>query len=94
MKVFCKGKTSNGTVMVSTNVRLWYFSSFCKSKNNNSKIVLQIPFKSGEIKEDPTIKVVSPKMSKKLPVFVEIGQMRQLLDDLDFLMIMLAYVIS
>ena len=37
-----------------------------------------------KIKEDPTIKVVSPKMSKKLPVFVEIGQMRQLLDDLDF----------
>ena len=34
--------------------------------------------------EDPTIKVVSPKMSKKLPAFVEEGQMRQLLDELDF----------
>tara|TARA_B100000900_G_scaffold375540_1_gene357720 strand:- start:464 stop:1342 length:879 start_codon:yes stop_codon:yes gene_type:complete len=37
-----------------------------------------------KIKEDPTIKVVPPKMSKKLPAFVEEGQMRKLLDELDF----------
>jgi len=36
------------------------------------------------IKEDPTLKVVPPKMSKKLPAFVEEGQMSQLLDELDF----------
>lgn len=40
--------------------------------------------KEEKIKEDPTIKVVSPKMSKKLPAFVEEGQMTQLLDELDF----------
>ena len=36
------------------------------------------------IKEDPTLKVIPPKMSKKLPAFVEEGQMSQLLDELDF----------
>ena len=36
------------------------------------------------ITEDPTSKVVPPKMSKKLPAFVEEGHMRQLLDELDF----------
>jgi len=40
--------------------------------------------KNDIINENPTIKVVPPKMSKKLPVFVEEGQMRQLLDELDF----------
>ncbi|MBF90270.1 MAG: integrase [Flavobacteriales bacterium] len=40
--------------------------------------------KEEKVKEDPTIKVVPPKMSKKLPAFVEEGQMRQLLDELDF----------
>ena len=40
--------------------------------------------KEEKIKEDPTIKVVPPKMSKKLPVFVEEDQMRKLLDELDF----------
>ncbi len=34
--------------------------------------------------EDPTIKIVPPKMSKNLPAFVEEGQMRHLLDELDF----------
>ena len=36
------------------------------------------------IKEDPTLKVIPPKMSKKLPAFVEEGQMSELLDELDF----------
>jgi len=40
--------------------------------------------KEEEIKEDPTIKIVSPKMSKKIPSFVEEAQMRKLLDELDF----------
>ena len=40
--------------------------------------------KEEKVKEDPTIKVVPPKMSKKLPVFVEEDQMRKLLDELDF----------
>ena len=40
--------------------------------------------KEEKIKEDPTIKVVPPKMNKKLPAFVEEEQMRQLLDELDF----------
>mgnify|MGYP001220668565 CR=1 FL=1 len=40
--------------------------------------------KEEEIKEDPTIKIVSPKMSKKIPSFVEEAQMRHLLDELDF----------
>ena len=40
--------------------------------------------KEEEIREDPTIKIVSPKMSKKIPSFVEEAQMRKLLDELDF----------
>ena len=40
--------------------------------------------KEEKVKEDPTIKVVPPKMSKNLPVFVEEDQMRKLLDELDF----------
>ena len=40
--------------------------------------------KEEKVKEDPTIKVVPPKMSKKLPFFVEEDQMRKLLDELDF----------
>jgi len=40
--------------------------------------------KEEEIKEDPTIKIVSPKISKKIPSFVEEAQMRKLLDELDF----------
>lgn len=40
--------------------------------------------KKEEIREDPTIKIVSPKMSKKIPSFVEEAQMRKLLDELDF----------
>ena len=40
--------------------------------------------KEKKVKEDPTIKVVPPKMSKKLPCFVEEDQMRKLLDELDF----------
>ena len=40
--------------------------------------------KEEKIKEDPTLKVVPPKMSKKLPSFIDEGQMRYLLDELDF----------
>lgn len=40
--------------------------------------------KEEKLKEDPTIKIVPPKMSKTLPAFIEEGQMRSLLDDLPF----------
>ena len=40
--------------------------------------------KEGKVKEDPTIKIIPPKMSKALPAFVEEGQMRSLLDELPF----------
>lgn len=40
--------------------------------------------KEERVKEDPTIKIIPPKMSKKLPAFVEEGQMKALLDEVSF----------
>lgn len=40
--------------------------------------------KEAHLKEDPTLKIVPPKASKRLPVFVEEGQMIKLLDELPF----------
>ncbi|MCD4745235.1 MAG: tyrosine recombinase XerC [Bacteroidales bacterium] len=40
--------------------------------------------KEGVIKENPMIKIISPKTSKKLPVFVEKKKMDLLFDDIDF----------
>lgn len=40
--------------------------------------------KEEKLKIDPTLKIVLPKMNKKLPHFVELEQMNVLLDDLPF----------
>ena len=40
--------------------------------------------KEGQLKENPTLKIIPPKSSKRLPVFVEQTQMAVLLDELPF----------
>lgn len=55
-----------------------------KRKITALKSFYKFLLKEERIKEDPTIKLVPPKMSKKLPAFVEEEQMRYLLDELDF----------
>lgn len=60
-----------------------------EAKSINRKIACLKSFykflhKNGEIPKNPMLKVISPKIKKRLPIFVEEQQMSMLLDDFEF----------
>jgi integrase/recombinase XerC len=73
-------------------IRSWIVSMMDKkitARTVNRKITtlksyFKFLIKEGEIKENPMNRVVAPKTSKRLPVFVEQESMNKLFDEIDF----------
>ncbi|MFC5282909.1 tyrosine-type recombinase/integrase [Pedobacter alpinus] len=73
-------------------IRLWVVSlmdNHLDAKSVNRKIssirsFYKFSLKEGLITENPVLKVLSPKVSKKLPVFISDDKINYLLDEVDF----------
>jgi integrase/recombinase XerC len=53
-------------------------------KISSLKTFFKFLIKEGEISENPMLKILSPKTSKKLPVFIEEEKMEMLFEEIDF----------